>query len=331
MGMEVQRIYWIDGLKLFTIFLVILGHVVLCYRAEPNLSTALEEPLYLYIYAFHMPLFMTISGYFSSNLLEGKGDIKKRFDTLIVPCITLFFIFMFMRVTTQNMWYLKSLFACYTIVYLWFRAKLPWGGVFLLCFMGFPIICKIPYIAAYKIDFMLPFFVLGMHIRKHDEWITNKNLFLLWFLLFIAAMYIWKKDYIWYVSQSSWFPIKEMVQTRSLIFSSYAFFNAIIRYLTGIVSSLFMMSCFYRLYCLKTIRRRLEKIAVFGRYSLHIYIIQTFLVEINLLKIKLPLENHALYNVYSIAVSVLILILCILIAKVLEKNKYCNRYLFGRF
>lgn len=118
-GQTSNRLEWMDGLKLFAIFLVVLGHVALFYGAEGNLYEALEAPFYLYVYAFHMPLFMTISGYFSISIFYNGGNVKKKFHSLIVPCITLFLIFMVMGVTSQNMWYLKSLFLCYAIVCLY--------------------------------------------------------------------------------------------------------------------------------------------------------------------------------------------------------------------
>ena len=61
------RLVYFDMLKLFAIFLVIVGHC-----AQYLLSSSpYDEPLYVYIYSFHMPLFMIISGFFSF-----KKDLK---------------------------------------------------------------------------------------------------------------------------------------------------------------------------------------------------------------------------------------------------------------
>ena len=56
-----KRLVQFDLLKLFTICLVLIGHTV--QGLLP--SHPYEEPLYVYIYSFHMPLFMMMSGFFS--------------------------------------------------------------------------------------------------------------------------------------------------------------------------------------------------------------------------------------------------------------------------
>lgn len=69
-----QRIGWIDTLRAAAMFLIVLGH---CFRAE----TALEN----WVYAFHVPLFLLISGMvFSSEESFGRF-VKKRVATLAIP------------------------------------------------------------------------------------------------------------------------------------------------------------------------------------------------------------------------------------------------------
>lgn len=123
------RLVWMDNLKLFAIFLVVLGHVVYNYDSAPDVETlGFSNKIRLYVYAFHMPLFITVSGYFSYRILQDGGNIMKRFKQLIVPCITLAVIFFIFGITTQNMWYLKSLFLCYVAVCVYIRTKSCVGG-----------------------------------------------------------------------------------------------------------------------------------------------------------------------------------------------------------
>jgi fucose 4-O-acetylase-like acetyltransferase len=58
--MAKQRIAYIDFLKGFTILLVILGHCI-----EFNDTDYWNNIVFRYIYSFHMPLFMFLSGYVS--------------------------------------------------------------------------------------------------------------------------------------------------------------------------------------------------------------------------------------------------------------------------
>ncbi len=80
--MKKERIKSLDFLKGFAIFLVFVGHAI--YRCHAD---AYNDRLFNYIYSFHMPLFMFISGYFSFKLMNNWNDIKKKFYQLVVPII----------------------------------------------------------------------------------------------------------------------------------------------------------------------------------------------------------------------------------------------------
>ena len=63
--MEKRRVEWVDSLKGFAIICVVLGHIVKGYMDAGLYTqhTALMHSIYNAIYAFHMPLFFTISGF----------------------------------------------------------------------------------------------------------------------------------------------------------------------------------------------------------------------------------------------------------------------------
>jgi len=54
------RILWADNLKGFLILLVVFGHVI-----QFSIPDYKNLHIFNYIYSFHMPLFMAISGYVS--------------------------------------------------------------------------------------------------------------------------------------------------------------------------------------------------------------------------------------------------------------------------
>lgn len=62
---KITRIDYLDSLKGFAIILVVLGHICVGYNAARMYPLAKEAlaAIYKAIYMFHMPLFMTISGY----------------------------------------------------------------------------------------------------------------------------------------------------------------------------------------------------------------------------------------------------------------------------
>lgn len=75
-----HRIGYIDSLKGFAALCVVLGHVVNGYLdagAYPEASTLLYR-VFNFVYAFHMPLFLTISGFvFRKAYFDEKGFAKR--------------------------------------------------------------------------------------------------------------------------------------------------------------------------------------------------------------------------------------------------------------
>ena len=74
-----KRITYIDNTKMLLIFLVVLGHAIAygCWTNEPHILG-----IYNCIFAFHMPLFVIISGYFSRNITYQR---EKDIATLLFP------------------------------------------------------------------------------------------------------------------------------------------------------------------------------------------------------------------------------------------------------
>lgn len=110
-----KRDYLFDNLKSLLIFLVVFGHCIEKYIYDSNIL----KVLYFFIYTFHMPLFIFISGYFSKNI---KKCSKNALNNLLIPYIlfsitwsifiyTLEGKFTFSLVTPSwTLWYLLSLF-----------------------------------------------------------------------------------------------------------------------------------------------------------------------------------------------------------------------------
>ena len=78
------RIAWLDIVKLISIYLVVWGH---CLQYL-NSDSPMNNHLWVFIYSFHMPLFMLISGYFSTNIVSKTWYqvFKSKFAQLLLPC-----------------------------------------------------------------------------------------------------------------------------------------------------------------------------------------------------------------------------------------------------
>lgn len=76
-----MRLRSIDILKLLAMFLVIWGHCVQFLLS----SHYLDEPAYIYIYSFHMPLFVMISGLFVRQFASSSSSSSSSSSTSSVP------------------------------------------------------------------------------------------------------------------------------------------------------------------------------------------------------------------------------------------------------
>lgn len=129
-----QRLQSIDILRLFAMFLVIWGHCVQFLLT----SDYLDEPAFVYIYSFHLPLFFMISGVFvhrQSLTPRTCGEqllVKAR--QLLLPCLTWGLLMSAANIVQallsgtpsanslldtlmNNFWFLKSLFVCFLLWY----------------------------------------------------------------------------------------------------------------------------------------------------------------------------------------------------------------------
>ncbi len=85
MGVDTEilkRDYRIDSIKYFLILLVVIGHV---FESAPFSTIPVCRIIWRWIYIFHMPLFVFISGYFSrkKNLNGFLGSIWKIIEPLL--------------------------------------------------------------------------------------------------------------------------------------------------------------------------------------------------------------------------------------------------------
>ncbi|WUI00612.1 acyltransferase family protein [Spirillospora sp. NBC_00431] len=76
-----QRDAYFDNVKFFLILLVVVGHVWEVFRKDSGAANA----AYTVVYAFHMPLFVFVTGYFSRGFMRSTDKFRSIFPTLVVP------------------------------------------------------------------------------------------------------------------------------------------------------------------------------------------------------------------------------------------------------
>lgn len=199
-----EKSHFIDNLKVILIFLVVFGHLIERYIDSDNTLMG----LYIFIYIFHMPLFIFISGYLSKNINKSN---KPLFKKLLIPYIVL-----------NAIWYTLAYF--YTgevnlpIVYpgwtLWFLLSLFFWRMSLKYIIRIKYILPLSFILGLIVGLMsngsilsfsrtivyLPFFLLGFYTnldklkRINDRvsiWIAMIGITLfLCFALYLASINI---------------------------------------------------------------------------------------------------------------------------------------------
>jgi fucose 4-O-acetylase-like acetyltransferase len=71
-----------DNAKFLAIILVVVGHAI-----EPLRDNSAMHAFYLFVYMFHMPVFIIVTGYFSRNFTFSGGKARKLITNLAVPYI----------------------------------------------------------------------------------------------------------------------------------------------------------------------------------------------------------------------------------------------------
>lgn len=178
--MEKQRIYYWDNLKALLIFLVVLGHFLL---PVADVSKIIELPN-AFIYRFHMPAFIFVSGYFSkSHIAKKEGRVNKLIGFIILYVVYKVLLWItesavLGEITELNLllvraapWYMICMFYWYLVLPLFSKLNpvISIGlAVALLLIVGNQ--CTLGYVLGVARGIIyLPFFLMGFYFRK--EWI----------------------------------------------------------------------------------------------------------------------------------------------------------------
>lgn len=199
-----ERQHWIDNLKVFAMFLVILGHLPIDSYYES------------YIFVFHVPLFFCASGFLYKKI-PFREELKKCFRRLLIP----YFIFQLLFCAilykdVETLW--RNLFGIFVAenyrteyfaspcIPLWFvaalvvirllRSVIGKIGV-TLCFcltIILSIIFREGIQFVWSIDsalLCLPFFCLGEVLRQKGHYLHYKGWFYVLALIILLGVNVW--------------------------------------------------------------------------------------------------------------------------------------------
>lgn len=330
-NLSITRIKIFDIIKLFAIFLVVWGHVLL--HLQNYEFKIWENPLYRGINSFHMPLFMMISGFFSAKVMVPfKEFFLKKFHQLIIPSLTFGIIFVIswhfvcggeiVKPYVLGYWFLKSAFSCAILYYIAMHFRSKWVGFLITIIVS-------QFIYFYQINWMYIPFIIGAYLFHHKESLIKRG----WITTLISGIIYWLMFFSWNVEMASmgWFKLYKYLFYPNIHNLPFPLFCFVYKMIMGVCGSLFFISLFID--CAKYFKENRfgNILASWGTLTLGIYLWQAILLEHMMMKtINLANIEWVLFNfVVSPLISVGVLILCGWLTKWMKGNQWLSYIFLG--
>lgn len=323
-----------DFIKFMAIFLVLWGHAV----AELRTAEYASNPLFRFIYSFHMPLFMMIVGFFSANIYRRsfREMVTRKFRQLILPFIFFAFVMAivsrvflgygrFINHFVNGLWFLKSSFVC--VLLYWVATSLfknKRRGMVLTLIISIllePALSFLPYtfyqyIPNFELARMYPCFLVGAILHGNYEQFkaTTGYLACCCFVVFCLLYIGW---------DSSFF-------TSQVLAADWHYWY---RLAIGLAGSLFIISVVEILFSrLDHIPKFLDLCCLWGQETLGIYCLQTLILEILLARyVKFEDSNIVIFNfVITPLISLVVMGVCIYMVKLIKANRYLGCLFLGK-
>lgn len=320
------RIAYLDNLKAFTIFCVVLGHAIQCYD-----TTGRMGGVYGAIYSFHMPLFMVISGYFLSKLLDMRIDrvVMRKARQLLMPvlsfsivalCVSLLTRFDILRgqsfgqyVFGGDMWFLKYLFASIVMACV---SKLIFRNTVTAALVPAIILISVSRVGIFRI---YPFLWLGFCLNHYDYLVKRyvKALLPISFLLFAISLLFWNVEYDY--PHYRWITVKDGVafDWQDMAIVAYRFW-------IGATGSLFFITLF------RLLGGSTRMMRAVGTRTLGIYCLQIYLLEHLSDYLPKPDFVGVASVIFVVLVAVVETALCCGVTMLLERNRYLALCFLGK-
>lgn len=203
-----HHLHYIDNLKGVLILLVVLGHCI--QSTDPGFD---HNAVFRYIYSFHMPLFMCVSGFVSYKPDIKWQTVQKRFRQLIIPflawaavscCVHLDPTLLLAKVVhpDSGLWFLWALFFIVLLMWLcnWvvtcLKVKIEYVVcIFSLLMMGIMVALKFKLFGFQFIAWYFPFYAIGFFGRKYQCLLEKRGrVDSLWLsTLFLCMAYWWMR------------------------------------------------------------------------------------------------------------------------------------------
>lgn len=271
-----SRNYLLDNLKGLLIFLVVFGHSLELIKGDHIVFSV----FYIFIYLFHMPAFVFISGYFSKNVEKAR---QSAFTTFLVPFVLFNTLWNLLAVIFTGdaslfsfitpgwaLWYLLSMFIWRMLLKDLIRVKyiLP---ISLLVGLGAGIFGEFDSLLSMSRTLVFfPFFLMG-YFTKEDRLFSFKKPHKI-YAVFIILLSI---GFSYMIAYTKIFPIE-------FLYGSDSFQTSTIPIWLGVLSRclLYIIGFSFIFGLINTTKTKPTFFAKIGGNTLPVYILHTYLLVI---------------------------------------------------
>lgn len=300
--MQDRQLFW-DNYKGVLIFLVVFGHFL--YQYATKINGSLADDIFTFIYLFHMPAFIFVSGYLSkSERSRGKKSLLKLLlYYLVFNTAMMIFLYLFRGTSIDlltpynSYWYILSLIVWRFSIEDLSKVKgiIP-ISILIAILIGFwPEFGNI--LSIRRTIAFFPFFLLGYSFSKEkfEEMLTKKNIVKT--LLYIVVLILVSIGICIFINTKD-------ITLSMLLMGTYKISqDALYRVLIFIISILMII-----LTMLVTPNKKIPLITKIGRNSLLIYLVHRFITLVT--AELLPYTNYSwIYIVYSLLFTIVTVII----------------------
>jgi fucose 4-O-acetylase-like acetyltransferase len=168
-----RRDPFFDNAKFLAIVLVVMGHSIVNLR-----DVRFAHALYLFVYTFHMPVFIVITGYFSRNFTFSGGKARKLITNLGVPYVVFETAYSTYHWAVGNAgfqislldpyyltWFLIALFLWRLSTPVWQQIRWPVGIALVISLLSG--MSDLPTtLEMHRVFGLVPFYVLGLMLKQ---------------------------------------------------------------------------------------------------------------------------------------------------------------------
>lgn len=275
-----KRVAIWDNLKFLLIFLVVFGHFIdhfTSYSSSMRLA-------FFYIYIFHMPLFIFISGLFSKKTIDNK-NYKRLFEYFVLFFIAIIIRFLNQLIFYQNPnvnilsvdqspWFMFALVAFNYITMYTSKLDKKYAliiSIILALLVGYDKNIS-DYLILSRIIVFYPFFLVGYYLNPKKVVVFVKKRYIQIFsIIFLVGSFI-----ILYYYLDSIYQFRPLITGRNPYYrlGEYHLYGGIFRFLYYLIVPLFMMSIISLMPSQESIFTK------FGTRSLNVYILHHVFITI---------------------------------------------------